>query len=633
TYPFTPTPHRLTTPTTPTRWTHTRKERVDDWFSERVWRREPLGAGDAATLGGVWLVFHDGTALCDRIVASLRGRGLPVATVHPSDTYTVDGDRFQICPRSREDYLRLIAETTILIGAPTRLIHAWCANLSDEDAPIELGVKSLVLLAAALETAPRTERRLWVTAASMHSVLGTEEVVPIRATLLGPARVLPSETPGLTCTAIDLDASSSPERSADDIVDECAAVPPSIHRTVAYRAGRRWVLDDVPVQLPRGTGAWVRPGASYAITGGTGALGQALAAHIAARGGDVFLLARTPANPIPHSEDDLVSGAIRTISVDVTVPGSLGAALRSVSAETTLRGVFHLAGEPGAGLAKFKDLDDVDRVLRPKIVGADELDAALAGLDVDFVLCYGSNAANVGSVGQIDYAAANSYLDAYAWSRSDVRRTITIDWGTWREAGMAIDALSSGRTGDARRREIRRQGMSNAEGLAALDAILEHSRTPQIIVSPMDTAALLEGSTLDDELALISPNSASPVEAHDRPASLDRYVPPTTPLAKSACRAWTQVLGIHPIGINDSFLDLGGDSLLAIQLIANINDDLNSHLSVADLYAGLTVAHLVSLIEAPGEAEKIDVEAVKLRTEEASRRRRAQERRKAARSR
>jgi len=62
---------------------------------------------------------------------------------------------------------------------------------------------------------------------------------------------------------------------------------------------------------------------------------------------------------------------------------------------------------------------------------------------------------------------------------------------------------------------------------------------------------------------------------------------------------WQDLLGIEKVGIQDSFFDLGGNSLIAIQLVNTVNTRLGTKITLGDLYEGLTVAHLAGLTEAP----------------------------------
>lgn len=57
---------------------------------------------------------------------------------------------------------------------------------------------------------------------------------------------------------------------------------------------------------------------------------------------------------------------------------------------------------------------------------------------------------------------------------------------------------------------------------------------------------------------------------HERPVSAQAVIPPETPTEQVVCAIWQEVLGVHQVGIQDSFLELGGDSLRAIEVKARL---------------------------------------------------------------
>ncbi|WP_156763472.1 non-ribosomal peptide synthetase, partial [Mycobacterium scrofulaceum] len=77
---------------------------------------------------------------------------------------------------------------------------------------------------------------------------------------------------------------------------------------------------------------------------------------------------------------------------------------------------------------------------------------------------------------------------------------------------------------------------------------------------------------------------------------VDRYRAPATPAEEILVGIYGQVLGLERVGIDDSFFDLGGDSLSAMRLIAAVNASLNADLGVRAVFEAPTVAELVLLI-------------------------------------
>ncbi|MEB4207467.1 non-ribosomal peptide synthetase, partial [Mycobacterium sp. 94-17] len=76
----------------------------------------------------------------------------------------------------------------------------------------------------------------------------------------------------------------------------------------------------------------------------------------------------------------------------------------------------------------------------------------------------------------------------------------------------------------------------------------------------------------------------------------DHYRAPATALEEILAGIYAQVLGIDRVGIDDSFFDLGGDSISAMRLIAAINTGLDAHLGVRTVFEAPTIARLAPRI-------------------------------------
>ena len=75
-------------------------------------------------------------------------------------------------------------------------------------------------------------------------------------------------------------------------------------------------------------------------------------------------------------------------------------------------------------------------------------------------------------------------------------------------------------------------------------------------------------------------------------AGVDRYRPPANPVEEILAGIYAQVLGLDRVGVDDSFFDLGGDSLSAMRLVAAVNTALDTGLSVRAVFEAPTVAQL-----------------------------------------
>jgi amino acid adenylation domain-containing protein len=75
-----------------------------------------------------------------------------------------------------------------------------------------------------------------------------------------------------------------------------------------------------------------------------------------------------------------------------------------------------------------------------------------------------------------------------------------------------------------------------------------------------------------------------------------QYAPPRTPIEHSLVRIWEQVLHVPRVGIHDHFFEIGGHSLLVVQLITRIEHALNVDIPVIELYKHPTVAALAAYV-------------------------------------
>src|SRR5207344_2223877 len=99
-----------------------------------------------------------------------------------------------------------------------------------------------------------------------------------------------------------------------------------------------------------------------------------------------------------------------------------------------LHGVFHAAGVLHDAPLLAKTQLEVEEVFAPKVHGTLVLDALLANVELDFLVLFSSLSALVAPAGQVDYVAANAFLDAFARSARlpARRRIVSVNWGIQR---------------------------------------------------------------------------------------------------------------------------------------------------------------------------------------------------------
>ncbi|MFI5726993.1 type I polyketide synthase [Streptomyces cyaneofuscatus] len=648
-----------------------RRQEVADWIQAPSWERTVPPSAAPAFAGESWLVLVDGTGFGSMLAERLRAQGAEVTTVAAGSEWSAAApDHYTVLPGDLRHCERLLHDLRERGITPTSIAHCWnvsgteYAGLPRQQAT-RLAFDSLIALARALNgDTDRPECRIWIVANGLHRVTGAEEVMPLKAMLMGPGRVIPREHPGITCRTVDLvlDGPAAVRESVEQLLKEFSVRP--AHAAIAYRGPYRWAQTYVAAPLPSAPpqSPVLRADGVYLITGGTGGLGLALAEHLAAPGRRIALLARTA---LPPEEEWLrvteqqhgrraaqgverlrrvrsLGAEVMVIPADITDRDQVSTAVDRIAARWgAVHGVFHAAGQAGGGLIQLKQAAEDVWVMDPKVRGTLNLEEALTPYDPDFLCLFGSNAANVGDFGLVDYVAANAFLDAYAQSRTPWRRVVTIDWGPWQEAGMAVETSLPEPLAKVRAEDVAQRGMAPAQALDALDRILGSSTEPQLIVSPVDVNVLVE-------TAFTLPSASVGVESDGRIAEYELtgargprpdmatpYTPPRGVTEQRLCTAWQEVLGVERVGVQDSFFDLGGSSLVAIQLVPRINSTLGASLTVAQLYEALTVAELARLVDGDGgrQANAVDQTIEQVRDRAAARRAQQQNRASKARAR
>ncbi|MBV9775227.1 MAG: SDR family NAD(P)-dependent oxidoreductase, partial [Gemmatimonadetes bacterium] len=456
-----------------------KKHDVGDWFYLPVWRETPLAPAAAPADEGAWLVFADEAGPGAALAARLSGQGRTVAVVRPGSGFRETGaDRYEVDPRRREDYTALLSRLAGTGRFPRRIVHAWSAG-ADAAETMDRGLFSLLFLTQALgERSAAEPVDVTVVTAGMQEVAGEEITAPEQATVLGPVRTIPREYPHLTARSIDVSlpraGSWQEERLAEQLAAEAAAGPDMV---VAFRGAHRWVQDYEQVKLPRpeGTLPVLRQGGAYLITGGLGGIGLQVAEYLAREARAKLVLTGRSAFPArgewdawleSHEATDATSRRIRSVqaleaagaevmvgAADVADEAAMTALVDEARARFgEIAGVVHAAGVPSGGMIQMKAPRQIADVLAPKVRGTRVLEKLFAGRGLDFMLLCSSRTAVMGRFGQVDYTAANAFLDAFARYHRDATGTYTVsvNWGGWEEVGMAAEFRSSVAGGDGK---------------------------------------------------------------------------------------------------------------------------------------------------------------------------------------
>lgn len=346
----------------------------------------------------------------------------------------------------------------------------------------------------------------------------------------------------------------------------------------------------------------------YLITGGTGALGQALinrlVTHHCVPEERIVLLSRSAINSMttpPFSR-------VRVIQVDCTDSQSLKSNVEVQSIEK-VNGIFHLAGTLDDAVVANQTRERLDNVIAPKAAIISLLSIAKTKRwRPKFVLAYSSTTSLLGYAGQSNYGAANAILDQMATNWNSGRANgdgdrdissipiVAVNWGSWGEVGMAAQGTKAYET-------ALKQGdfpMSTHSALLALECLFE---------------GLLAQPVVSGQYAISGANwPASPWSKHpilsglgvEMDGSATNETPPSiAPNSKDVESSIVSLLSNHISRWEpkETLVALGLDSLDMLQLVRDISDKFDVELGLQDVMnSDKTLEDLVQLV-----AEKVDI--------------------------
>ncbi|MDX3855913.1 type I polyketide synthase [Streptomyces sp. AK02-01A] len=362
------------------------------------------------------------------------------------------------------------------------------------------------------------------------------------------------------------------------------------------------------------------------ITGATGALGTIAARHLVVSSGVRRLLLVSRRGPDAPGAEELsaelaaLGAEVSVVACDVTDRAALAVLLGCFSPEDPLTAVVHTAGVlddvPIEGLTPER----LDAVLRPKVDAAWHLHELTRDMDLTAFVLYSSVAGLLGTAGQANYAAANTFLDALAGHRrAQGLPGLSLAWGLWGETGSIAGHLA-----DADLRRLARSGLlplASDDAMALFDAA-PATGEPVLAVTRLDTAALrASGAGIPAVLRGLVP--AMPKRAVAASGGQDlgtglaerlATLPPAErgrTLTDLVCGRVAAVLGHTDPGEIDperAFMELGFDSLTAVELRNQLGTATGLRLPTTTVFDHPTPAALAAYLlgqlvvdAAPGE--------------------------------
>ncbi len=464
-------------------------EHFDDvahWFYLPTWKqvhRDPVEV--MLNEPQTWLIFADSCGISAQLSSRLEENGQRVVHVFPGEEFIQHNPtHFDIIPGEVDHYHQLIDSLDLPFKQIDRVLHLWNVSqvnsdprsVGDSESIAESTFYSLLYLSQVL-TQLEKPPRLDVVTSNACEVTGGDLLYPEKALALGPCRTLRVEQPNISCHYFDVDLRSAINLTgaSHDNDDEAHTIIAKLlwrellvgapeDKELAIRGMNIWRQDFSAINLNSEGIAPIRlrDKACYLISGGLGGIGLTMAAYLSEQvQATLVLISRRDFPPreqwsgIKNSAQESVTAKqiaaieaieargsqVQIVQADVTNREMMQSVVAEIKEQYgNIHGLIHSAGEVGKGLLSGKTRAQAEPVLSAKFRGLLILDEILQHEPLDFMILNSSLFALSGGVGQIDYTAANAFLDAYAHNkRMQGLAAISINWDAWNDVGMIVD--------------------------------------------------------------------------------------------------------------------------------------------------------------------------------------------------
>lgn len=342
-------------------------------------------------------------------------------------------------------------------------------------------------------------------------------------------------------------------RYPDALCVKYAAKQPLVRQMTCLR-------DAISVANATAPAPWQHHGV-YWICGGMGGLGLIFARDIFDKtDGNAVVILSGRSEPSETMQQALseFAGQIVYRTVDIVEQASVqGCVDWILSTFGKLNGVLHSAGINHDTLLVNKTCQTWQQLLEPKVEGLINLDICTAELDLDLFVAFSSIAAVSGNAGQIDYAAANAFMDSYIAIRqqqvlSGERSGLStsINWPYWRQGGMTLN--------DEYLKNAGMSALSNSQGLALFYDIVSRNLEQGIVINLLSNDVYEDTNT--DHVPTLTDNTSPhlTISAHHLKYQLEQML-------KQQLMQVTK-LKSEQIDTRESFESYGIDSIMITKL-------------------------------------------------------------------
>jgi iturin family lipopeptide synthetase A len=470
---------------------------------------------------------------------------------------------------------------------------------------LQSGYMGLSFLARSIaDDQPRHDIMLSVVTNYIASVGEDDKLDPLKATLLGPSKIMPSEIRNLTCKVIDLPYISEQDGADQGCISTLVReiLYKSSDAIVALRMKARWVqhFEPLPGSGDISSNVVIKKNGCYLVTGGFGGMGLTIAKNLAVEYQAHVII--THRSEIPDKKEweaqlDVIQaagGKVTLCKLDVSHEAQVREFAHTIH-ESGIRvdGLIWAAGEADyGGIIQTRKMEDYWSCLTSKVHGLLLFEKYFPLESLDFLALFSSigNTFYQHKFGQIGYNASNEFFENYAHyfrKRTGVH-AFAINWCDWFDVGMTY--------------KIREKKLKTSDR-TDINATIDDAIYPQegvrifhhCVRSNAAVVAIHKGDIRESLRWYKDHLAETHARLNDPDVAVETVVNDDT-IDSVLLTLFSAFFGKEDITPKDDFFELGGDSLKAMTLVSRINKTTGAQITLRDLYGHPTVEKLAVLL-------------------------------------
>lgn len=575
-----------------------RKETFKNWFYKECWRPKAFDMFQIKT-SQTYLILCDKVGMAEEAGKILEAMGNDCYYVYEGNRNALENNTFTIHLEAEESYQWLWNKLKEMNVEPAVIVHAW--NYTDKEnwnfeTAQKYGIYSIKELFSYTEARNQACKMIVVSNGAYVSVK-PEEHQAVKATLSGFLRSAQLEAGSTDITYIDFDEMNV-QKHRKNLVYEC--LQEKTGEFIRYQAGQRLCMNIESCKLSKNDSLEpaIKSEGLYILTGGLGGIALHLAQYLLKQyRAELILIGRSDLEENADKKREFEKlqsmGSVHYVKADITQEDELDKAIQNAeqSIGKSVEAIFHLAGTMNLGehydqmtthLIVNETKEEYEKVFQAKGKGTDVLYKLLkkhpSWSVINFSSCNGIFGGNSFSA----YSAANSYLDAMTDKMQAVTKgnCMNINWSMWERTGMSesIDEQISSIS-----EAMGYKMITPDSGLSSLECIMQR-KLSHVIVG-------IDGMNKNMNAKYRADFYMQPVDGKKD------VIEELTEWEQTVKSVWEKVLGHRDFGKTDKFFEIGGNSIMSIRLVAEMNKIAHVNIGVVDLFKYTTVEQLAAYIQ------------------------------------